>query len=185
MAKSRYLYHYEQSVCDTLISSGHIGCVMQLPSLQGLLMVASSNSNASSVTGQGALALITGQRAKTLRAKKSIAAFNLRENDVVSCLVTLRGAQLYDLLDLLVTEVMPRWPKIPVVNQINLENPATTFHNNSVCFGQSYMFTFPQLEPYFPQFESAGGFNVHMMINPKRYKAQGKVEFGMRVIWGF
>ena len=189
MLKPRYLYYYQQSICDTLINSRRVSCVMELPSLQGLVAVQSCSPGASSVAAQGALSLITGQRAKALRAKKSIAAFNLRENDVVSCVVTLRGAQLYKFLDLLLTFVMPKWENsskvfsgrslqiTASVPEKNGNEKKTSKHlglqtqrkkKNTISFGQSHIFSFPQLEPYFPQFESSGGFNMHIAINEKR-----------------
>ena len=195
MPKSRYLHYYEQSICDTLISSGKVNCVMQLPCLKGLVIVASCSSGASNCSTQGGLALITGQRAKTVRAKRSIAAFDLREKEVVSCLVTLRGAQLHRFLDLLVTFVMPKWDFTAVNNSgrslrdilgkkpnfagLKHEKTSSTQYS-TISFGQKQVFSFPSLEPYFSQLESTGGFNMHIMIDQKRCLHGDKA-----VIWGF
>jgi len=54
------------------------------------------------------LALITGQKPVTTRAKKSIAGFRLREGMPIGCKVTLRGARMYDFLDKLVSVSLPR-----------------------------------------------------------------------------
>jgi large subunit ribosomal protein L5 len=54
------------------------------------------------------LALVTGQKPVMRRAKKSIAAFKLREGVPVGCSVTLRGAQMYEFLERLITIVLPR-----------------------------------------------------------------------------
>src|ERR1700716_4108019 len=48
------------------------------------------------------LALITGQRAAETRAKKSIANFKLRKDQVIGAKVTLRGEMMYDFLERLI-----------------------------------------------------------------------------------
>lgn len=54
------------------------------------------------------LGLITGQKPVVRRARKSIAAFKLREGMPIGCSVTLRGAQMYEFLERLITIVLPR-----------------------------------------------------------------------------
>ncbi|MBI4692130.1 MAG: 50S ribosomal protein L5 [Candidatus Terrybacteria bacterium] len=52
--------------------------------------------------------LITGQKAKINKAKKSIASFKLRQGMPIGYSVTLRGRQMYDFLDKLVNVAIPR-----------------------------------------------------------------------------
>jgi large subunit ribosomal protein L5 len=54
------------------------------------------------------LAIISGQRPQLRRARKSIAAFKLREGMAVGARVTLRGARMYEFLDRLVSIALPR-----------------------------------------------------------------------------
>ena len=54
------------------------------------------------------LAAITGQRPVVTRAKKSIAAFKLREGQAIGAMVTLRRAQMYEFMDRLLNVVLPR-----------------------------------------------------------------------------
>ncbi len=54
------------------------------------------------------LAKITGQKAKTTAAKKSIAGFKLREGEHVGYQITLRGARMYEFLEKLVHIALPR-----------------------------------------------------------------------------
>ena len=54
------------------------------------------------------LATITGQRPNVRRARKSIAAFKLREEMPVGVAVTLRDARMYEFLDRLITVAIPR-----------------------------------------------------------------------------
>src|ERR1700689_3915802 len=54
------------------------------------------------------LGQITGQKPIITKAKKSIAAFKVREGQAIGTMVTLRGDRMYEFLDRLVTIVLPR-----------------------------------------------------------------------------
>jgi large subunit ribosomal protein L5 len=54
------------------------------------------------------LSQIAGQRPVINKARKSIAAFKLRENMPIGCAVTLRGDRMYEFLDRLVNVALPR-----------------------------------------------------------------------------
>jgi large subunit ribosomal protein L5 len=54
------------------------------------------------------LALITGQRPAETRAKKSIANFKLRKDQVIGAKVTLRGERMYEFLERLIKTALPR-----------------------------------------------------------------------------
>jgi large subunit ribosomal protein L5 len=54
------------------------------------------------------LAIITGQRPVVTKARKSIAAFKLREGMSIGARVTLRGARMWEFLDRLLSTALPR-----------------------------------------------------------------------------
>jgi large subunit ribosomal protein L5 len=54
------------------------------------------------------LGLIAGQKPVVTKARKSIAAFKLRENMSIGCAVTLRGDRMYEFFDRLVNVALPR-----------------------------------------------------------------------------
>lgn len=54
------------------------------------------------------LSAITGQRPVITRAKKSVAAFKLREGMQIGCMVTLRGDRMYYFLEKLINVALPR-----------------------------------------------------------------------------
>jgi large subunit ribosomal protein L5 len=54
------------------------------------------------------LAKITGQKAATRGAKKSVATFKVREGDPIGVMVTLRGARMYGFLDKFFNIALPR-----------------------------------------------------------------------------
>lgn len=54
------------------------------------------------------LAQITGQRPVVTKSRKSISQFRLRQGQAIGCMVTLRGARMYEFLDRLISVVIPR-----------------------------------------------------------------------------
>src|SRR5580658_6770247 len=54
------------------------------------------------------MTLIAGQKPVITKARKSIAAFKLREGMAIGCTVTLRGDRMYEFLDRLVNVSLPR-----------------------------------------------------------------------------
>jgi large subunit ribosomal protein L5 len=54
------------------------------------------------------LAIITGQQAVRRKAKKSIANFGLRQGQEIGCVVTLRGARMWEFLDRFISVAIPR-----------------------------------------------------------------------------
>ena len=56
----------------------------------------------------GDLTKIAGQKPVVTKAKKAIAGFKIREGQAIGCMVTLRGAQMYEFLDRFVTVALPR-----------------------------------------------------------------------------
>lgn len=54
------------------------------------------------------MAIITGQRPKLCRAKRSVAGFKLREEMPIGCKVTLRGYRMWEFLDRLISVAIPR-----------------------------------------------------------------------------
>lgn len=56
----------------------------------------------------GDLTKIAGQKPVVTKAKKAIAGFKIREQQAIGCMVTLRGARMYEFLDRFVTVALPR-----------------------------------------------------------------------------
>lgn len=56
----------------------------------------------------GDMTKIAGQKPVVTKARKAIAGFKIRENYPIGCMVTLRGCQMYEFLDRLVTVALPR-----------------------------------------------------------------------------
>jgi large subunit ribosomal protein L5 len=68
-----------------------------------------ATQNAKLMDGAAAeLGQIAGQKPVITKAKKSIAAFKLREGMAIGCMVTLRGDRMYEFFDRLVNVALPR-----------------------------------------------------------------------------
>ena len=86
------------------------------------------------------IATITGQTPVETKAKHSIAAFNLREGEVVGLKVTLRASRMYDFFQKLTSTVLPRIKDFRGVSQKTIDK------NGSYTLGLSEQIVFPEVE---------------------------------------
>ncbi len=104
--------HYREKVASALQAEFGYKSSMQIPGLEkislniGLGQAAQNNKLMEEAVAE--LTAIAGQKAVVTRAKKSIAAFKLREGMPIGCRVTLRGVRMWDFLDKLVNFALPR-----------------------------------------------------------------------------
>jgi large subunit ribosomal protein L5 len=103
---------YEQELRPGLKEELGLESVMQVPRVSKITLnmgVGEAKTDAKQLdSAVEELTIIAGQRAQVRRARKSIAAFKLREGMPVGAKVTLRGARMYDFLDRLVSIALPR-----------------------------------------------------------------------------
>jgi len=109
---SRLKEKYKKEVVANLMKNFGYKNVLAVPKLEKVVInmgvgEATNNSKAMDAAVND-LALITGQRPVVTRAKKSIAAFKLRQGMMVGCKVTLRGNRMYDFVDKLFNVALPR-----------------------------------------------------------------------------
>ena len=86
--------------------------VMQIPKVDKIVInmgVGEAVQNSKAIdSAVGDLMKITGQKPIVTRAKKSIAAFKLREGMPIGCKITLRGQRMYEFMDRLLNVALPR-----------------------------------------------------------------------------
>ena len=108
----RLRVQYEGEVIPALMQEFNYTSPMQVPRLQkavlniGLGEALQNNKALDAAVAD--LAAIAGQKPVVTKAKKSIAAFKLREGQSIGAMVTLRGVRMYDFLDRLVNLALPR-----------------------------------------------------------------------------
>jgi large subunit ribosomal protein L5 len=103
---------YRSEVVPAMMKRFSLANVMQVPRLERVVInvgLGEAIQNPKAVEAAvGDLAKITGQKAVVTRAKKSIAAFKLREGMRVGAKVTLRGDRMYEFVDRLFNVALPR-----------------------------------------------------------------------------
>jgi len=110
--KPRLKEHYKNNVVPALMKEFGYANVMAVPKLEKIaLNIGLGEATQNSKLMDGAvneLALISGQRPVVTKARKSVAAFKLREGMSIGCMVTLRGDRMYEFLDRLMNVALPR-----------------------------------------------------------------------------
>jgi large subunit ribosomal protein L5 len=103
---------YQAEVVPALMQEFNYSSIMQVPRLQKAVLnigLGEAIQNAKALDAAvGDLAAIAGQKPVVTRAKKSIAAFKLREGMPIGAMVTLRGTAMYEFLDRLMNLALPR-----------------------------------------------------------------------------
>jgi large subunit ribosomal protein L5 len=109
---ARLFEAYKQDVVPALIKEFGYENVMQAPKLTKIVVnigLGESIQNAKAIDAAvGDLTAIVGQKPVVTKAKKSIAAFKLRQGMPIGAMVTLRGERMYEFYDRLVAVALPR-----------------------------------------------------------------------------
>jgi len=109
---SRLKEKYQQEVVPGLQKEFNYKNPMQVPTLNKVVVnigMGEVIQNPKAMEAAVAdLATITGQRPVITRAKRSVAAFKLREGMQIGCMVTLRGERMNLFLDKLINVALPR-----------------------------------------------------------------------------
>src|ERR1700741_1593281 len=110
--RPRLRSRFEKEVAPALLKELELSNKMAVPRLHKIVVnmgVGEATQNAKVLDPAVAeLAQITGQKPVVTRAKKSIAAFKVREGMPIGCMVTLRGDRMYEFFDRLVNVALPR-----------------------------------------------------------------------------
>ena len=142
--KPRLKSHYESVVRDQLTEKFAYKNVMQVPRLEKVVInmgVGEAVADRKKVdNAAGDLALISGQRPVTTRARKSIAQFKVREGMTLGAKVTLRGHRMYEFLDRLVTIALPR------VKDFRGLNPRSFDGRGNFALGLKEHIVFPEID---------------------------------------
>jgi large subunit ribosomal protein L5 len=110
--RPRLKVKYDTELRNQLKESLGLGNIMEVPRLEKIVVnmgVGRATQQASLLEGAVTdLTLITGQKPLVTRARRSIAAFKLREGVPIGAKVTLRGDRMWEFLDRLIALAIPR-----------------------------------------------------------------------------
>lgn len=103
---------YKNEVIQAMIEKFGYKNIMEVPKLEKIVInmgVGEAKDNQKVLeSAVSDLTIISGQKPILTRAKKSVANFKIRENMALGCKVTLRGANMYEFADKLVSIALPR-----------------------------------------------------------------------------
>jgi large subunit ribosomal protein L5 len=109
---ARLATYYREKVVPDLMQKHGYKTVMQVPRIRKITVnmgVGETTTDKKVLDHAVAdMAKIAGQKPVVTKSRKSIANFKVRANFPVGCMVTLRGARMYEFLDRLVNVAMPR-----------------------------------------------------------------------------
>jgi large subunit ribosomal protein L5 len=110
--KARLLVRYQEEIVPALVKEFRYGNAMEVPRLEKAVVnigMGEAIQNGRAIDAASAdIRQITGQQPIVIRARKSVAAFKLREGMPIGIKVTLRSRRMYDFIDKLINVALPR-----------------------------------------------------------------------------
>jgi large subunit ribosomal protein L5 len=160
---SRLKDKYRKEVVAALTKEFGYKNVMAVPRIDKVVVnmgLGEATSNAKLVdVGADELARITGQKAVTRRAKKSIAAFKVRKGMPIATMVTLRGERMWEFLDRLVSIALPR------VRDFKGVSPRGFDGRGNFTLGLRDQLLFPEID--YMKVDKPRGMNVSVVTTAK------------------
>ena len=135
---------YLNEVVPSLMSKYEYKSIMEVPKLDKIVI----NMGVGDATGNSKLleaacsdlAKLSGQKPVITKAKKSIASFKVREGQAIGCKVTLRGENMYNFMDKLVSIALP------VVRDFRGVNPKAFDGRGNYTMGIKEQLIFPEID---------------------------------------
>jgi large subunit ribosomal protein L5 len=160
---SRLKDKYQKEVMPALKKEFGYANTMAIPKIRKVVVnmgLGEATSNAKIVdTAADELSKITGQKATVRRAKKSIAAFKVREGMPIGAMVTLRGERMYEFLDRLMSIALPR------VRDFKGISPKGFDGRGNYTLGLRDQIIFPEID--YMKVDKARGMNVSVVTSAK------------------
>ncbi len=107
----------------------------------------------------GDLTKIAGQKPVVTKARKAIAGFKIREGYPIGCMVTLRGARMYEFLDRLITIAFPRVRDFRGVSGKSFDG------RGNYNIGVKEQIIFPEIE--YDKIDALRGMNISITTTAK------------------
>jgi large subunit ribosomal protein L5 len=160
---SRLKRRYEQEIRPELIRRFGYSSPMQAPVIRKITLnmgVGDAKQDTKALdAATEQLATIAGQRPNVRRARKSIAAFKLREGMAIGTMVTLRGDRMYEFLDRLLNVALPR------VRDFRGVSPKAFDGRGNYTLGVKDQLIFPEID--YSKVEKTKGMNICITTTAK------------------
>ncbi len=174
---SRFKVKYQEQIVGELKKKFNYKSVMQVPKIEKIVInmgVSDARENAKALENAAEeLGLITGQKPLITKAKKSIAAFKLREGMNIGCKVTLRGDKMYEFFDRLISIALPR------VRDFRGVNPDSFDGRGNYALGIKEQIIFPEIQ--YDKVDKVRGMDV-IIVTTAQSDEEGRellAQFGM------
>ncbi|PJF27674.1 MAG: 50S ribosomal protein L5 [Phototrophicales bacterium] len=154
---------YREQVVPSLKSEFNYANPMQVPRIEKIVInigMGEAMDNAKALDAAvNDLRIITGQQPVVTKAKKSIAAFKLREGRAIGVKVTLRGERMWALLDRLVNIALPR------IRDFRGVSPDTFDGRGNYTIGLREQLVFPEIQ--YDKIDKVRGMEITIVTTAK------------------
>ncbi len=154
---------YSEQVVPALMNEFGFKNVMQVPKIEKIVInvgVGEAIDNPKSLDGAVSdLRQITGQQPVVTKAKKSVAAFKLREGRAIGVKVTLRGERMWALLDRLINVALPR------IRDFRGVSPETFDGRGNYTIGLREQLVFPEIQ--YDKIDKVRGMEITIVTSAK------------------
>jgi large subunit ribosomal protein L5 len=154
---------YRNEIAPALMKEFELTNPMAVPKLEKIILnmgLGDAHSNPKQLEAARAeLATVTGQQSVVTRAKKSIAAFKLREGMQIGAMVTLRGDRMYEFLDRLLNAVLPR------IRDFRGLSPDSFDGRGNYTLGVREQLIFPEID--FAKVDKVRGMNISIVTTAR------------------
>ncbi|MFZ0626782.1 MAG: 50S ribosomal protein L5 [Acidimicrobiia bacterium] len=156
MSDPRLKSLYAEELAPKLKDQLGLDNVMEIPRLEKIVVNMgvgeAVNDKKAIESAMDELTLITGQRPRLNRSRKSVAGFKVREGMPVGASVTLRGARMWEFFDRLLAVAIPR------VRDFRGLNPRSFDGRGNYSFGVTEQLIFPEID--FDQVTATHGMDI-------------------------
>lgn len=154
---------YKEEIVPALKEKFQYGNIMEVPKLVKVVVnmgLGEAIANPKALDAAvGDMTQITGQKPIVTKAKKSVAAFKVREGMSIGCKVTLRGEKMYEFCDRLVSVALPR------VRDFKGVSPKAFDGRGNYTLGLKEQLIFPEIE--YDKIDRVRGLEVCFVTSAK------------------
>jgi len=163
VSSSRLQGVYREKIVPELMKKFGYKSVMQVPRLRKITLnmgVSEAVSDKKVMDNAvGDLTKIAGQKPVVTKSRKAIAAFKIRENVPIGCMVTLRGVRMYEFLDRFVTIALPRVRDFRGISGRSFDG------RGNYNIGVKEQIIFPEIE--YEKIDTIRGLNISITTSAK------------------
>jgi large subunit ribosomal protein L5 len=167
--RPRLRQRYETEIRQSLKGELGVSNVMEVPRLQKIVInmgVGKATQQQSLLEGAVTdLQLIAGQRPVVTKARRSIAAFKLREGMSIGCMVTLRGDRMWEFFDRLISIAIPRIRDFRGLSSKSFDG------RGNYTFGVTEQLIFPEID--YDKVDTPRGMDI-TIVTSARTDAEGR-----------